>query len=142
MKELNFMTAFALLFGTSEIALANSYRTYNNDFNNYDPYYKQYQSYPRQSQKHGLKQQNNVFIGFKLHKNEKMHFTDSNNEKITNDQYGLGLNFGKNFNNYLKGELEFLVNPKRLGSGLWWPANTVRKHRNLMFSVLFASLLP
>lgn len=25
-------------------------------------------------------------------------------------------------------------------SGLWWPANTVQKHRNLMFSVLFASL--
>ena len=26
------------------------------------------------------------------------------------------------------------------GLGLWWPANTMRKHRNLMFSVLFASV--
>ena len=30
---------------------------------------------------------------------------------------------------------------KRLGSGLWWPANTVQKHRNLIcFSMHFASL--
>lgn len=48
------------------------------------------------------------FIGLKLHKNADMRFEDSQNNETKNDQFGLSLNIGRQFNDFLKADAELL----------------------------------